>query len=1112
MAATNFTPIQLYYSTTASAAPAAGNLANGELAINITDGKLFYKDNGGTVQVLATKDTGTIGGSNTQVQYNSSGALAGSSNFTFNGTTATINTLNLTNALGTTYGGTGLNSYTTGDLMYASASNTLSKLTIGTNGYILTSNGTIPTWTAGSSISVNTATNLAGGATGSVPYQSGAGATTFLSIGSANTVLTSSGTGPQWVTSLSSLTGVSSSSMTNTSLTSGRVVYSTTGGAQTDSASLTFNGTTLTAGGFATGGSSTLDKLVKIGDSAFNLPAVLSATAPAKLYVSTATVTDASSAAGATNVLGTIASLGSTTVAASNTGVTYTNLATLYIAGAPTAGTNVTITNPYALYVAGGNSIFSTSVTIGFGANSATLNLNANTASAGVSNQVLFQAAGTSKWALGGGNIGSGDVNDFGIYNYVTATNWLIVKTASNDALFSNKASFNGASILSGITVKDSLAITAATGTQYFLMGNQDSSGANKPLVLSSGNATLLIGYGNSWSSATGGTVTNLFAFTPTGRLGVNNSSPSYTLDVTGDARISTKGYIGTTPISNAILSVGGTGTEATDLATARTTAAFMMTPYSGSAWALAIGSASGQIPYFQGIDSGSATARNISLQPYGENVGVGTTSPAASSGLHIYGTRTLVRPVIQSYNATTSAEPSIKLSSGTTTEYSAYWGILGGTAASYAYFDNRTGTGNTYWQVSGSNAMIQYANSGSPYLDIGTVGLVTGGGASGLRLQVLNGMAFGGGAVGSYGFGTIRQNTSSPYETIITANAYPANIGANSAVWIRSGTSGGGGPAELAYFRSDGVNFINTTSGGASELNIRHPNGSSSGSLSLTSSSAGGGGASYILMGNNDSGGATGPNVIVSANRALQFGVGDSFASRTGGTFTEWWRMDSGQLRRTMTADGTAIRVLGSYSGNPEMVAIGQTSSDGFINIKDAAGNTTYLQGYNVGTSYFSGRLRVNASGSNSNAKLFVNGNSAFGNTSTGDGVVFAAPARVDYSSSNGPTSWTIRFSGTSMGEYYIKIFFVGLNPYTGTGYVTYTMEATGYLDSGIGTVISSAETPNSSYTFASPTFAAGQINIAMTSNGNTNYRFSVHAMVVTSGGADRAMSMSVV
>jgi len=125
MAATNYTPISLYYSTTASAVPVNTNLVNGELAINITDGKLFYKDNGGTVQVLATKGAGTIGGSNTQVQYNNSGSLAGSANLTFNGTTLTANTLNLTNALGTTYGGTGLTSFTANGVVYASSSSVL---------------------------------------------------------------------------------------------------------------------------------------------------------------------------------------------------------------------------------------------------------------------------------------------------------------------------------------------------------------------------------------------------------------------------------------------------------------------------------------------------------------------------------------------------------------------------------------------------------------------------------------------------------------------------------------------------------------------------------------------------------------------------------------------------------------------------------------------------------------------------------------------------------------------------------------------------------------------------------------------------------------------------
>ena len=49
MAATGYTPIQLYYSTTASAVPVNTNLANGELAININDGKLYYKDSSGVV-------------------------------------------------------------------------------------------------------------------------------------------------------------------------------------------------------------------------------------------------------------------------------------------------------------------------------------------------------------------------------------------------------------------------------------------------------------------------------------------------------------------------------------------------------------------------------------------------------------------------------------------------------------------------------------------------------------------------------------------------------------------------------------------------------------------------------------------------------------------------------------------------------------------------------------------------------------------------------------------------------------------------------------------------------------------------------------------------------
>ena len=49
-------------------------------------------------------------------------------------------------AIDPTYGGTGLTSYTTGDTLYASATNTLSKLTVGSTGQVLTVAGGVPTW------------------------------------------------------------------------------------------------------------------------------------------------------------------------------------------------------------------------------------------------------------------------------------------------------------------------------------------------------------------------------------------------------------------------------------------------------------------------------------------------------------------------------------------------------------------------------------------------------------------------------------------------------------------------------------------------------------------------------------------------------------------------------------------------------------------------------------------------------------------------------------------------------------------------------------------------------------------------------------------------------
>jgi hypothetical protein len=84
-------------------------------------------------------------------------------------------------AIGTVYGGTGLTSYTTGDIIIASATNTLSKLAAVTSGYVLTSNGagTAPSW------------QVAGGGS-SLPSQTG----------NAGKLLTTDGTTASWSSSL----------------------------------------------------------------------------------------------------------------------------------------------------------------------------------------------------------------------------------------------------------------------------------------------------------------------------------------------------------------------------------------------------------------------------------------------------------------------------------------------------------------------------------------------------------------------------------------------------------------------------------------------------------------------------------------------------------------------------------------------------------------------------------------------------------------------------------------------------------------------------------------------------------------------------------------------
>jgi len=104
--------------------------------------------NGQVLSIVGTTPTWqSVTGTGTVTSIDASGGTTGLS-FS-GGPVTTSGTLTLGGTLDETAGGTGISTYTTGDILYASASNTLSKLAAGTNGYVLTLTAGVPTWEPG---------------------------------------------------------------------------------------------------------------------------------------------------------------------------------------------------------------------------------------------------------------------------------------------------------------------------------------------------------------------------------------------------------------------------------------------------------------------------------------------------------------------------------------------------------------------------------------------------------------------------------------------------------------------------------------------------------------------------------------------------------------------------------------------------------------------------------------------------------------------------------------------------------------------------------------------------------------------------------------------------
>ncbi len=135
------------------------------------------------------------------------------------GAITTSGTLTLGGLLATGSGGTGLTSFTTGDILYASNSSTLAKLAIGSAGQVLKVNSGLPSWQADSNSggTVTSITNAADSGTGTAittsgtfTYSGGTNITTSVS-GTTVTINTSATTNVGTVTSVTAGSGMTQS-------------------------------------------------------------------------------------------------------------------------------------------------------------------------------------------------------------------------------------------------------------------------------------------------------------------------------------------------------------------------------------------------------------------------------------------------------------------------------------------------------------------------------------------------------------------------------------------------------------------------------------------------------------------------------------------------------------------------------------------------------------------------------------------------------------------------------------------------------------------------------------------------------------------------------------
>ena len=262
------------------------------------------------------------------------------------------------------------------------------------------------------------------------------------------------------------------------------------------------------------------------------------------------------------------------------------------------------------------------------------------------------------------------------------------------------------------LTVANSLSLTAASGTQYFLLGNQDSGGVNNPAVIRASNGQLSFGNGTSWAAA-GGTVSTYATFTNSGismsvPLTVTNTITANGLTVNGNANVTGVLNVGSGVAASGVTAYLAHGADNNFLLTAQNGSSSNVSGAEVSRFGINYGGGAWNT-YFQFL-------RGSGSQDGSMNVFAGNTQTAAftSNGVGIAGTLTVGGRTTLGSTAYTGAGTNSSLNvlgDITATRAGGNSGVLylSNTGSDYLYYD-----GATYWLGSSSNGAFNVSRTGA--------------------------------------------------------------------------------------------------------------------------------------------------------------------------------------------------------------------------------------------------------------------------------------------------------------------------------------------------------------------------------------------------------------